>query len=135
VTGPDDVREEAAQTAPEPDAEVVAAAAVSCDGVHSLTRGSDVVEIATYLPGRRVLGVRVGAGHAEVHIVTEYGANVVAVADRVRAAVLAAVTDGGATPAPQVDVYVDDVQGPLNPGLPSVGRQEGSGSAIPGDAP
>lgn len=98
-------------TAPEPDAEAVAAAALSCDGVHALTRGTDVVEIATYLPGRRVLGVRVAPGRAEVHIVTEYGANMVEVADRVRAAVLTAVADGTDPPA-QVDVYVDDVQAP-----------------------
>jgi len=104
--------------APEPDAEIVAAAALSCDGVHSLTRGSDVVEIATYLPGRRVLGVRVAPGRAEVHIVTEYGANMVDVADRVRAAVQTAVqaapSESG-TPPPQVDVYVDDVHDPNVP--------------------
>jgi uncharacterized alkaline shock family protein YloU len=80
--------------------------------VHSLTRGSDVVEIATYLPGRRVLGVRVAPGRAEVHIVTVYGANMVDVADRVRAAVQAATPSGTGSPPPQVDVYVDDVHDP-----------------------
>jgi uncharacterized alkaline shock family protein YloU len=101
----------AAPGAPEPDAEAVAAAALACDGVHALTPGSDVVEIATYLPGRRVHGVRVSPGRAEVHIVTEYGVSIVEVADRVRAAVQVAVPSGGAVPA-QVDVYVDDIQGP-----------------------
>jgi uncharacterized alkaline shock family protein YloU len=114
VTTPGDSQGDTSGTAPEPDAEAVAAAAVACEGVHALTRGSDVVEIATYLPGRRVLGVRVTPGRAEVHIVVRYGANVVEVADRVRAAVLAAVQNSGNL-QPQVDVYVDDVQGPEFP--------------------
>jgi uncharacterized alkaline shock family protein YloU len=114
------------QSAPEPDAESVAAAALSCEGVHSLTRGADVVEIATYLPGRRVQGVRVGPGRAEVHIVTEYGVNIVEVADRVRAAVQAAATTDAAA-APQVDVYIDDVEGPATPAL-TVDEQEAPGS-------
>jgi uncharacterized alkaline shock family protein YloU len=113
-------------SAPEPDAESVAAAALSCEGVHSLTRGADVVEIATYLPGRRVYGVRVGPGWAEVHIVTEYGVNIVEVADRVRAAVQAAVTTDAAAPA-QVDVYVDDVESPATGAL-TVDEQEAAGS-------
>ena len=135
MTGPDDVQAGAPETAPEPDAEVVAAAALACDGVHSLTRGSDVVEVATYLPGRRVLGVRVAAGHAEVHIVTEYGANVVEVADRVRAAILSAVTAGAAAPAPQVDVYVDDIQGPFDTEPQSDDQPAGSGSVPVEEAP
>ena len=93
---------------PEPDAEVVAAAALTCTGVHALTRGNDVVEIATYLPGRRVLGVRVAPGHAEVHIVADYGFNVAEVANRVRDAVRA--TSGSLPPA--VDVFVEDVHDP-----------------------
>jgi uncharacterized alkaline shock family protein YloU len=105
----------------------VAAAALSCEGVHSLTRGDDVVEIATYLPGRRVYGVRVGPGRAEVHIVTEYGANVVEVADRVRTAVQAAATTDAVAP-PQVDVYVDDVASPATAAL-TVDEQEAPGSS------
>jgi uncharacterized alkaline shock family protein YloU len=124
VTSPGDSQPDAPGPAPEPDAEAVAAAAVACAGVLALTRGSDVVEIATYLPGRRVLGVRVGPGRAEVHIVVEYGANVVAVADRVRAAVLAAV-QGANDPPPQVDVYIDDVQGPGDAVQPSIEPQQG----------
>ena len=120
-------------SAPEPDAEVVAAAALSCDGVHSLTRGTDVVEIATYLPGRRVLGVRVAPGRAEVHIITEYGENMMQVADRVRAAVQAAVSSGSSDP-PQVDVYVDDVDGPESISVSRVEEQAPSG-AVPEEAP
>jgi uncharacterized alkaline shock family protein YloU len=123
----------------EPDAETVASATLSCTGVHALSRGSDVVEIATYLPGRRILGVRVAPGHAEVHIVTEYGANVVDVADRVRAAILGAVQanlPNGALP-PQVDVYVDDVHGPddLEPPLPPATDQRATPAHYaPGEA-
>jgi uncharacterized alkaline shock family protein YloU len=121
----------------EPDAETVAAAALSCAGVHALTRGSDVVEIATYLPGRRVHGVRVGPGRAEVHIVTEYGANMVEVAERVRSAVSSAVTAGTARPAPQIDVYVDDIFGPdiPEPQRPEAAQeaQETQPPGVPGE--
>lgn len=120
-------------TAPEPDAETVAAAALSCAGVHSLTRGTDVVEIATYLPGRRVQGVRVAPGRAEVHIVTDYGANMVEIADRVRAAVQAAVTGGAGAP-PQVDVYVDDIEGPEMTATTSIAEQQ-TPRSLPGEAP
>lgn len=124
----------AAPSAPEPDAEVVATAALSCAGVHSLTRGSDVIEIATYLPGRRVYGVRVAPGRAEVHIVTEYDVNIVEVADRVRAAVRAAgSTDATAAPL-QVDVYVDDVEGREPPESPAAGPRTPAGD-VARDAP
>lgn len=123
-----------AGTAPEPDAETVAAAAVACEGVHALTRGSDVVEVATYLPGRRVLGVRVSPGRAEVHLVTEYGANMVDVADRVRTAVRSAVTPPSCPP-PQVDVYVDDVQGPDVPDPQQPVDQDVHPPGVPGEVP
>jgi uncharacterized alkaline shock family protein YloU len=130
VSDPGDSQADRPASAPEPDAEAVAAAAAACEGVHALTRGSDVVEIATYLPGRRVLGVRVSPGRAEVHIVARYGVNVVEVADRVRAAVLAAVK-GDTGPSPQVDVYVEDVQAPEFPKQQLAQEQEARPPGIP----
>lgn len=130
MSDPGDSQADRPDTAPEPDAEAVAAAAAACEGVHALTRGSDVVEIATYLPGRRVLGVRVSPGRAEVHIVARYGVNVVEVADRVRAAVLAAVKDDTG-PSPQVDVYVVDVQAPEFPKQQLAQEQEARPPGIP----
>jgi uncharacterized alkaline shock family protein YloU len=66
-----------------------------------------------------------------VHIVTEYGVNIVEVADRVRAAVQAAVTSGATTP--QVDVYIDDVEGSETLAS-TVDEQEAFGSPS-GEAP
>jgi hypothetical protein len=88
---------------PVPEADRIALAALACRDVAAL-HGGEHGEVATYLPGRRVLGVRVGPGRAEVHLVAAYGPNVAALADRVRGAVLAAV------PACQaVDVVIGDV--------------------------
>lgn len=67
-------------------------------GMHSGLFG----EVATHLPGRRIDGVRLRPDRAEVHVVLDWGAPVLAVADAVRAAV-AAVT------GTSVDVVVEDV--------------------------
>lgn len=83
-------------------ADRVAAAAVAVLGVTGLA-GGHAGEIATYLPGRRVLGVRTGpAGRVEVHVVAEYGTDLAGVAESVRDVVHAVVD------AP-VDIHVDDV--------------------------
>ncbi len=83
-------------------ADSVAAAVLSVPGVVDLHPGS-FGEVATYLPGRRVSGVRVRAdGTAEIHVVLRFGVPVLETADRVRAAVRALVPG-------QVDVTVQDV--------------------------
>lgn len=65
-----------------------------------------VGEVATYLPGRRINGVRVSdEGDAEVHVVLEFGASIQEATDRVRAAARGVV--GG-----RVDVTVEDVAAP-----------------------
>lgn len=83
-------------------AEAVAAAAAACPGVVRLATGSPV-EVATYLPGRRVHGVRLGDGVVEVHIVARTGEVLPDVADAVRRAVATVV------PGHTVDVFVDDL--------------------------
>jgi hypothetical protein len=84
------------------DPDAVAGAALSCAGVIRLS-GGFAGEVATYLPGRRVLGVRLSDDHLEVHIVTGLDSPLPDVADRVRAAV-----------SPLVDhpvwVFIDDVE-------------------------
>ena len=90
-------------TATDP-AEAVAAAALAVPGVNALHAGV-LGEVATYLPGRRVNGVRLRDDSCEVHIVLDWGSPVVATADDVRTAVEALV-DG------PVDVTVEDVAGP-----------------------
>ncbi len=84
----DDVRQ--------PDRADVIAAAVS--GVGGLFG-----EAATYLPGRRVTGVRLSDDGVEVHVTVSYGRSVHAVADAVRTAVASLVTGS-------VDVIVEDVE-------------------------
>ncbi len=60
-------------------------------------------EVATYLPGRRVRGVRVADTAVEVHVVGRYPATVAEIAVEVRAAV---ATVAGARP---VDVTIADL--------------------------
>lgn len=92
---------------PEPDAERVAAVALRCAGVATLWPGT-FGEIATYLPGRRVPGVRVGPGSAEIHLVARYrvdgrDVSLLDLADTVRRTVIADAT------AQVVDVHIEDV--------------------------
>ena len=88
-------------------AEAVAAAALAVPGVNALHAGV-LGEVATYLPGRRISGVRLRDDSCEVHIVLDWGSPVVATADEVRVAVEKLV-DG------PVDVIVEDVTGPPGP--------------------
>ncbi len=54
------------------DPEAVVAAALSCPDVARLSGGL-VGEVATYLPGRQVTGVRFTDEEVEVHIVARWG--------------------------------------------------------------
>jgi len=98
-------------------ADLVAAAALAVDGVADLHTGT-FGEVATYLPGRRVSGVRITADVTEVHLVLRWGAPVLATADAVRVAVQPLV----ATP---VDIAVQDVVDPSadQPGQPSSSKE------------
>lgn len=86
---------------PEQLADRVAAAVSRVPGVVGL-HGGAFGEAATYLPGRRVAGVRLTDAVAEVHITVVYGTPVDETAEKVRAAVTPLVT----TP---VDVRVEDI--------------------------
>lgn len=90
----------AGETSPEL-ADLVAAAALSVPGVAGLHAGS-FGEAATYLPRRRVAGVRLREDLAEVHVIVVYGAPVLETAERVRAAVEPLVS----TP---VEVSIEDI--------------------------
>lgn len=83
-------------------ADVIAAAVSGVDGVAAL-HGGLFGEAATYLPGRRVTGVRLSDDGVEVHVTVSYGRRVHAVADAVRTAVASLVTGS-------VDVIVEDVE-------------------------
>ncbi|WP_203433494.1 Asp23/Gls24 family envelope stress response protein [Jiangella asiatica] len=83
-------------------ADTVAAAVRDIDGVAEL-HGGLFGEVGTYLPGRRVLGVRLDVvGNAEIHVVLRWGFSIPATADAVRRRVW------GLVPG-VVDVVVDDV--------------------------
>ena len=104
-------------TGPGPDVhpEEVARAAVSCADVARLSEGA-VGEVASYLPGRRVPGVRVVDGAVEVHIVARWGRPLPDVGEAVAAAV-APVSAGL-----PVRVFVDDLDVPPPAVTAALGR-------------
>ena len=68
------------------DADAVSTAVLACDSVSGLSAGS-VEEVATYLPGRRVKGIRVRDEVVEVHVVARWGTPLPDVGRQVQAAV------------------------------------------------
>lgn len=84
------------------DADTVAGIAVAVPGVRALHPGM-FGEVGTYLPGRRVAGVRITDGTIDVHVVVEADAKVRDTAAAVRQAV------ADAYPTHAVDVTVEDV--------------------------
>ncbi len=89
----------------EVDVDAVARVASTVPGVESLSSGL-VPEVATYLPGRRVPGIRVTDGDVEIHVKAVWGRPLAEVADQVRVAVAPLV--GPRT----VNVHVDDIELP-----------------------
>jgi uncharacterized alkaline shock family protein YloU len=89
--------------APETVDEIVAAV-TAVPGVHGL-HGGVLGEVATYLPGRRVHGVRLRPDGCDVHVVLDWGAPVGETTGLVRAAVRP-YADG------RIDVTVEDVAAP-----------------------
>ena len=90
---------------PAVDVEAVAQRALRCRSVARISTGT-FGEVATYLPGRRVPGVRVGDGRLEIHVVACWGAEVPALAGEVRDALRPLAGDL------PIDVHVDDVDVP-----------------------
>lgn len=95
-------------TRPPVDADTVSDAVLAVPGVHDLHAGL-LGEVATYLPGRRVNGVRLREDGCEVHLVLEWGAPVAATTDAVRTAVSALVPG-------TVTITVEDVAPPATAG-------------------
>ena len=84
------------------DLDVIARAVDACPSVVRRSAGRGV-EVATYLRGRRVEGIRDVEGRVEVHVEVRYGSRLPAVADEIRSAIAGHV-GGGA-----IDVVIDDV--------------------------
>lgn len=82
-------------------ADDIAAAVEAVEGVGELHAGV-LGEIGTYLPGRRVAGVRLLDDGCEVHVTVLFGIPLAEVVDRVRSAV-------GALVPGAVHVVVEDV--------------------------
>jgi hypothetical protein len=75
---------------PQDTADLIAAAVLACPFVVTLS-GGRAGEVATYLPGRQVAGVRTTDDGVEVHVVGVYGPTCDSIAEQVRAAVRTAV--------------------------------------------
>lgn len=88
------------------DVDAVAAAVAGCPSVAHLVQGGPGDQIATFLPGRRVGGVRVSDDAVEVHIATRWDVPIPAAAAEVRSA-LATLARGRS-----VTVAVDDIDDP-----------------------
>jgi hypothetical protein len=89
------------------DPDAVASAVLGCPhvvGLRAAPTSGVGADVATYLPGRRVDGVRVTRSAVAVRVVGQFGHSVAELAGEVRAAVAAVA------PAPTtVDVFVDDL--------------------------
>ncbi len=105
------VRAEPAQDPAEPDPQAVATAVEACRSVSRLS-GGIAGEAATYLPGKRVNGVRVRPGGVAVNVVAHWDWPAEQVATEVRSAVRTAAAASGA-PVGRVDVTIDDVEVPV----------------------
>lgn len=108
-----------------PDLDLVAAAALGCPLIAGLT-GGRFGEVATYFPGRRLLGVRSIGDEVEIHVVARWGSPLPDAAEAVRTAVAPYVG------AMAVAVFVDDIEVPVTdgggpnrpPGVEQVGVEE-----------
>ncbi|WP_034590609.1 hypothetical protein [Hamadaea tsunoensis] len=89
-------------TAETVDVDAIAAAVRACPGVADLDAGHPA-ELATYLPGRRVAGVRVADATVEVQVRAQWGRPLPEIAGEVQVAV--APLAGGR----RVDVLIADV--------------------------
>lgn len=85
------------------DVDAIAAATLACPAVAELHEGGTLA-VATYLPGRRVAGIRVEDRRVLVSVVLGSGSSVQSLEAQVRSALAPHV--GGR----QVDVHVADVQ-------------------------
>ena len=91
-----------------PDLDAVAAAVTSCPAVAGMAGGM-FGEVATYLPGRRLPGLRLAGEELEIHVTARWGSPLPEVADAVRRAV-APFVEGL-----PVTVYIDDIELPESP--------------------
>jgi uncharacterized alkaline shock family protein YloU len=85
------------------EAAAIAAAVRLCPSVADLS-GGRFGEVATYLPGRRVTGVRIGDRAIDVHCVGRYGVPIPVLATQIRTALAPLV---GGRP---INIRVEDLE-------------------------
>lgn len=88
------------------DVDAVAATVVACPSVAHLVQGGPGEQVATFLPGRRVGGVRVTDETVEVHIATRWDVPIPMAAAEVRSAL------AGLAGTRSITVAVDDIDDP-----------------------
>jgi uncharacterized alkaline shock family protein YloU len=88
-----------------PNADVIADAVTGVPSVARLV-GGGFPEVATYLPGRRVIGVRVADDGVQVHVAARYGVELPELDRQIRAAV------GPVAMGLPVSVFIDDIDVP-----------------------
>ncbi len=91
--------------APEPAPDILVAVTLACPYVAAMS-GGVLGEVATYLPGRRVRGIRLGTDDIDVHVIGVFGPSIAEIVDQVRLAVESVAL--GRT----VSVHVEDLEAP-----------------------
>jgi hypothetical protein len=84
------------------DIDAVHRAVAACAGVSSVGSGS-VAALTTYLPGRRVPGVRINPDSVELEIVAEWGSTAAGVSNEIRQALV------GLTNGRPIDITIADI--------------------------
>ncbi|WP_131745301.1 hypothetical protein [Frankia sp. Cppng1_Ct_nod] len=82
---------------------VIADAVAGCPAVAALSPGPSG-DVATHIPGRRVVGVRTAPAGVAIHVVARFGPTMAEIAGQIRAAVTAVAPDCG-----KIDIVVDDL--------------------------
>ncbi|KLL13147.1 MULTISPECIES: hypothetical protein [Protofrankia] len=82
---------------------VIAAAVARCPAVAALSAGA-TGDVVSYLPGRRVVGVRRAPGGVAVHVVARFGPTMAEVAGQVRSAVTTVAPE-----CERIDIVIDDL--------------------------
>ena len=101
------------------DPDLIAAAVLACPTVAGLS-GGIAGEVATYLPGRRVTGLRIDDATVTVHVIGRYGPTMTEISNQVTRAVTPLA--GGR----QVGVVIEDLQ---------LGDDGGTGGVPPSPRP
>jgi hypothetical protein len=96
------------------DVDALATAVRSCHGVEDLDPGPLGSVVATYLPGRRVAGVRIATDRVTLQVKGTWGVPIRELATRIQDAVASLVGDR------VVDVIVADLSEPAPPGGPHI---------------